>query len=207
MTLGLARIVMTLAIHCLGDARRAWALAMQGEFETAVEARKPLSFAAGCLVAACRDMPSHEEGRFVLAKHGLALFVLIPIASLELLCAAGAAFPQGSMLYDLPSLSTVQTPYLVECYLAAIPLLLGLWLLLGVLHVRLAWVLLDGDWPQVIAIGSMIGGGAATLMLFSSVLALDDPRTLLQASALAIELTAIMSLARWQGRLSSDQPA
>src|ERR1700712_3452057 len=79
MTAVAARAVMSLATCCLGEDRREWALAMQGEFEVAAEKGEPLAFAAGCLIAAWGEMPKHEEGRLVLANYTLALGLLIPM--------------------------------------------------------------------------------------------------------------------------------
>lgn len=202
MTITLARILMTLASCCLGDARREWALAMQGEFEAAADAGKPLAFAAGCVLAACREMPRHDEGRFVLSRYGLALCLLIPVAGLQLLCAVGYAFPRGSRLYDAPTLSSAQALYVTHAYLGAVPLLLSLWLLLGVLHLGLAWSLLECDWQRIVRIGSLIAAGSATLLVFTAVLGVDDARPALQAGVLAIELLAISLSARRHARLS-----
>lgn len=203
MTPVLARMIMTLATCCLGEARRDWALAMQGEFEAAREAGKPLAFATGCLIAACREMPRHQEGRFALANHGLALGVLLPIAGLQLLCAAGLAFPQGTALHGAPAPGSAQEFWLADAYLAAVPLLLGLWSLLCVLHLRLAWLLLERDWQGVIRVGSLIAAGTLTLLLFSGVLLVDDRRTVLQAGIVTIELMAIAASAQWHARLPS----
>lgn len=198
---------MILAECCLGGARREWALAMQGEFEAAVEAGKPLAFATGCLMASLREMPRQEEGRFVLVNHMLALGVLIPAAGLQLMCAAGSAFPQGSALHGAPAPGSAQAFYLADAYLAAVPMLLGLWLLLCALHLRLAWVLLEGDWSGVIRVGSLIAAATITLLVFTGVLLLDDARTVVQAAMLATELGAIAALARWHDRLFSGRAA
>lgn len=203
MRAALAKSMMTMATRCLGDGRREWALAMQGEFEIAIEEEKPLSFAAGCLMAAWREMLRHEEGRFALANHGLALGLLIPIAGLQLLCAAGSAFPAESTLYAVPVSSSAQEPYLAAAYLAAVPPLFGLWLLLCALHIRLAWVLLEGDWQRVVRVGCLIASGTVTLMVFTGVLFVDDSRTVLQACVLTIEFAALAASARWHARLSS----
>lgn len=204
-------MLMTLAECCLGRARREWAIAMQGEFEAAIEAGTPLAFATGCLMASLREMPRHEEGRFALANHMLALGVLIPAAGLQLMCAAGSAFPQGSALHGAPAPGSAQAFYLADAYLAAVPFLMGLWLLLCAMHLRLAWALLERDWPGVIRVGSLIAAGTLTLLVFTGVLLLDDARTVLQVAMLAVELSAIAALARWHDRLFAgvavEQPA
>jgi hypothetical protein len=203
MTRALARAMMALAISCLGESRRDWALAMQAELEAAMEDGRPLAFAAGCLVAAWRELPRHEEGRFVLANHLLALGVIVPMAALQFACAAGLPFlfVATDALYGVPTLDTTQQLYLAYAFPAAEPALLGLWLLLSLLHLRLAWELLEGDWPRVIRIGCLCAAATATLVIFNGVMLIVSPRTLMQAAALPIELLAIVILARWHARL------
>lgn len=205
MTAFLARPLMTLAECCLGTGRREWALAMRSEFDMAVAAGKPLAFASGCLLAAVREMPRHEEGRFVLTNHLLTLGLLIPIAGLQLLCAVGAAFPKGGALYAVAQAGSTQAAYQADAYRAAVPLLLGLWLIMCVGHLRLAWAMLESDWQRVIRIGSLISAGAVTLLIFTGVLLVGDARELLQVGILPIELAAIAALARWQTRLFSGE--
>ena len=72
MTAALSRAVMSLAICCLGESRREWALAMQAEFEAATAEGEAFAFATGCLIAAWCEMPKHAEGRLVLANYALA---------------------------------------------------------------------------------------------------------------------------------------
>ena len=83
MITGLATAVMSLARRCLGENRREWALAMQGEFDAAIADDRPLAFAVGCLIAAWREMPAQGQGRFVLANYALALGLLVPTAGLQ----------------------------------------------------------------------------------------------------------------------------
>jgi hypothetical protein len=204
VTAALAKAVMSLAISCLGESRREWALAMQGEFGAAIDAGKPLAFATGCLMAAWREMPKHEEGRFVLVNYSLALGLIIPMAALQFACAAGLSslFSAKDGLYGVPALGTTQEPYLSWAYLAAQPTLLGLWLLLCILHLRLAWVLLEGDWSRVIRTGSLSAAVTATLVIFNGVMLVVDDRAILQAAVLPIELMAIVASARWHARLT-----
>lgn len=204
MTPALARMIMTLATCCLGEARREWALAMQAEFETARDAGKPLAFATGCLTAALREMPLHTEGRLALANYGLASCVLVPIACLQLLCATGLAFPQDAMFHSVSQPDSAKGIWLARAYLSAVPLLLSLWLLLCVLHLRLAWALLERDWQHVARVGSLIAAGTLTLLLFSGVLLLDDGRTVIQAGIVAFELVAICASAEWHARLALE---
>jgi len=91
MKLAFARAMMALAAHGLGEARRPWGVAMLAEFDAAADAGQPLRFAAGCLIAAIRELPRQEEGRFALASYALALGVMLPMASVQL----GAALQGG----------------------------------------------------------------------------------------------------------------
>lgn len=193
---------MVLAACSLGESRREWALAMQGEFEGAIQDQRPLAFAAGCLIAAWREMPAHEHGRFVLANYALALGLLIPTAGLQLACVAGIPYlPLGQGLYGMLTPGSAQQLYLSDAYRAAKPVLLTLWLLLGGGHLRLAWVLLEHDWSRVVNMGALTVAASATLVVFTVVLFLDASAAGLQALMLAIELSAVYASARWHARL------
>jgi len=194
MTQAAAKAVMTLATSCLGENRREWAFAMEGEFEAAIEDGKPLAFATGCLIAAWREMPKQAEGRLVLANYALALGLLIPMAVLQFMQAVGVTLTIGDN----------QNPYLAWSQLTAAPILLILWLLLGIGHLRLAWVLVERDWSGVMRVGALIGAAMVTLFLFMGVLFLDIDALLSQVAALAFELTAILATARGQARLLSS---
>jgi hypothetical protein len=196
---------MTLAGCCLGGSRREWAQAMHAEFDAVSEAGEPLVFAIGCLLAALREMPRHEEGRFVLANHVLALTLLVPMAALQFMNAAGFMFSRGTTLHGAPTPGSLQAMFMSYSYLAAVPVFLGLWLLLCVSHLRLAWALLERDWRRVVRVSCLIAAATITFLVFISVLFVDDTRVFMQAGMLTIELLAINALARWHGRLFSGQ--
>ena len=203
MTLGLARALMALATCCLGESRREWARAMQGEFQSAVDDGRPLAFAVGCLIAAWREMPSQAEGRFALANHALALGLLVPMAVLQFQCVIG--LPYLSLgergLYAMLAPGSPEEAILGHAYHSAIPALLTLWLLLGAGHLRLAWLLLERDWTGVAKVAALTVAASATLVIFTVVLFLDDTAAGAQAVLLAIELAAIYALACWQARI------
>ena len=203
MTTAIARAVMSLAVCCLGESRRDWAHAMEGEFQAAVDDGRPLAFATGCLIAAWREMPRQEQGRFTLANYAFALGLLIPMAVLQFKCVAGLPYLSlgTGWFYAMLPPDRVQDPYLAEAYRSAIPPLLALWLLLAVGHLRLAWALMARDWGRVIRIGSLTAAASLTLVIFTVVLLLDDPGVGAQAVLLASELAAIYVLARWHSRL------
>lgn len=206
MTAVVSRAVMSLALRCMGESRREWALAMRAEFDEAIADGRPLAFAAGCLIAAWREMPGDAEGRDVLANYALALGLLIPMAVLQF----GLALGFSSVLIGgeashgalLPGVS--HNPMLAWSQVSAAPSLLGLWLLLGLGHLHLAWVLVERDWARVIKVGAFIGATLATLTLVMAALALDLTFVTLQAVAIAIEVRALVAAARRQSRLYQD---
>lgn len=203
MTAALARTLLSLATCCLGESRRNWALAMQGELEAAIEGGKPLAFAIGCVIAAWREMPRFPEGRFVLANNALALGILLPMAGLQLASGAGlsSAFSGLDGFYGGPVLGSVQDLYFRKAYMGAIPSLLGLSLLLWVLQLRFSWLLLEGDWLRLARVGSLIAGATVTLVIFTGVLFLDGRGAVLQASTLVIDFVVAFASARWHGRI------
>ncbi|HEX8414784.1 MAG TPA: hypothetical protein VF637_12990 [Sphingomicrobium sp.] len=204
-----ARALMSLATCCLGEDRRDWALAMQGEFEAAVHKRESLAFAAGCLFAAWREMPKQEEGRFVLANYTLALGVLIPMAVLQLACAIGSpnVFTGQSGSYQMLSDGGGKGPFLMDAQLSAAPALLVIWLLLGIGHLRLAWVLVERNWAGVTKVAATIAATAVALFIFSEVLFFDVASLLPQAAMLGIELALVFVVARWEASIFPDGPA
>ena len=206
MKLALSKAVMSLAMGCLGESRREWAFAMEGEFQAAVEEGRPLAFAAGCLMAAWREMPRHPEGRLALASHALALGLLIPMAALQFACAIGLpSAPQGSgLIYGMLAAGGTQGPYLVSAQQGAVPALLLLRLLLGAGQLRLAWLLLERDWSRAFNIGALIAAVTVTLFLFMEVLLLNGLVLILQVPVLAIELSAVLAAARSHAQLSPD---
>lgn len=138
-----ATALMILAARCLGKTRHQWALAMQIEFEAAAAEGKQLPFAIGCLFAACRELPAHQEGRLSLANHALALGFLLPMAAVQFLYAGG--LPYSAEVHGMLDPAGSQNPYLAGAQLAAVPSLLFLWLMLGAAHLRLAWAVLERD--------------------------------------------------------------
>jgi hypothetical protein len=198
----LARALLSLASCCLGESRRGWALAMQAELDAATAAGRPLAFAAGCLIAAWREMPRHSEGRLALANNALALGLLVPMAGLQFASAAGFPLPfwRGGGFYQGPVPGSVQDLYLYDAFAGAVPTLLGLSLFLCLLQLRFAWLLLERDWRGVVRIGALIAASVAALAIFTGVLFLDGQAAALQASALAVDLLAALALAQWQGR-------
>lgn len=204
MTATLSRALLSLAMCSLGESRREWALAMQAEFDEAIADGKPFAFATGCLVAAWREMPKHMEGRLVLANYALALGLLIPMAVFQFALVFGfsSVFAGGEVIGGVPLASTTPIPGLSLLERGGAPCLLALWLVLGIGHLCLAWVLVDRDWVRVVRVSAFIGATLATLFILAMGASLEDiSLVILQAPAMAIELTALVAVARRHARL------
>lgn len=208
MTAKLAWAVMAVAEACLGDLRRDWARAMRAELAVAIDDGKPVTFAAGCLIAALWEMPRSAEGRFVLTSHAVALG-LLPIATLLLLgTAAGFPFlPSGfagisSWLVGSGEQLRLLTSW--NCGFAP-PLMLLIWGLVAG-HLLMPWFILERDWSRVATLARVNSAVTATLFLVTITLFLDVAFTLLPAIGLAIELSAIWLLYRWQAHLVAGAP-
>ena len=208
MTAKLARAVMRLAEACLGDRRRDWALAMRIELDVAIDDGKPLTFAVGCLTGAVRDMPKHEEGRFTLTSHAVALGLFPIVALLMLGTAAGFPFlPSGhagisGWLAGTGEPTSLLTPWNRNFAPALAVLIWGL--VAG--HLLMPWFILERDWTRVATLARVNSAATVTLFLFTTVLFLDLAFMLLPVVGLAIELLAIWHLYRWQTDLFVGAP-
>ena len=176
-------------------------MAMEAEFEVAVEDRRPFLFALGCLFAAWREIGKHSEGRLIVATYALALGVLIPMAALQFQQAVGFLSSAEGPPFGDPSASDGPNLYLIWSQNSAIPVLLITWLLLGMAHLCLAWMLVEGDWPRIVKCGTLIAAAMITLSLFMGVLMLDLSSLRAQVAELAIEFVAVVSMSRWHIRV------
>lgn len=201
----LARMMVRVAAALLGERNRDWAVAMEAELDTAIADGAPLQFASGCLVAAVRGLLTAEEGRFLLTSYAVVLGVLLPMAALQIGCALfglpylypGQHGLAGAMIDGGP-----QEGLLRGVYQSAIPTLALLQLLIGLGHVRIAWVVLERDWAAALRSGSLSLSASATLVAFMSVLFIDGRQALLQGAVLAIELATIAIVARWHAQFA-----
>lgn len=201
MTLAVSRALLSVASRSLGSDRRTWAMAMEAEFEAAVEDRRPFLFALGCLFSAWRELGKHSEGRLILANYALALGLLIPMAALQFQQAVGFLSPAGGPPFGITSAADGPNLYLIWSQNSAIPILLITWLLLGMAHLCLAWMLVEGDWPRIVKCGTLIGAAMVTMSLFMGVLMLDLSSLSAQVAELAIEFVAVVSISRWHIRV------
>jgi len=204
VTAAVSRALLALASRSLGSDRRTWAMAMEAEFEAAVEDRRPFLFALGCLFAAWREIGKHSEGRLIVATYALALGVLIPMAAMQFQQAVGFLSSAEGPPFGNPSASDGPNLYLIWSQNSAIPVLLITWLLLGMAHLFLAWMLVEGDWPRIVKCGTLIGAAMITLSLFMGVLMLDLSSLRAQVAELAIEFVAVVSISRWHTRVLAD---
>jgi hypothetical protein len=204
MTAAVSRALLSLASRSLGSDRRAWGMAMEAEFEAAVDDGKPLMFAIGCLVAAWREIGKHSEGRLIVANYALALGLLVPMAALQFQQAVGFLSSAQGPPFGMAGAGAGPNLYLIWAQNSAIPILLIIWVLLGMAHLYLAWMLVEGDWPRVVKCGTLIGAAMITLSLFMGVLLLDFSPLRAQVAELAIELAAVVLISRWHIRVYSN---
>ena len=175
---------------------------MQAEFETAVEDGRPLAFATGCLIAACREMPVHASGRFALASHALVLGLILPMAAL-LFTSALLGFPY--LQFTDPGLLGILTgagePRLLlnDGDVAVAPSLTLLVLLIALGHLLVAWHLLERDWDRAADFARLGAAATTSLVIFNATLYLD-PRMLLPVLCLATQAVAVRALVRWHDR-------
>lgn len=201
MTLALSRALMSLARRSLGSDRLAWGMAMEVEFEEAVDDGKPLMFAVGCLIAAWREIGKHSEGRLTVANYALAVGLLIPMAAVQFQQAVGFLSSADGPPLGMPAAGAGLNSYLIWSQSSATPILLIMWLLLGVTHLCLAWMLVEGDWIRVVKCGTLIAAAMITLSLFTGILMLDMSPLAVPIAELAIEFAAIGTMFRWHGRV------
>ena len=207
MIIALSRGVMRIAIRCLGDRRREWGLAMQGEFEASVADGQPLSFAIGCLLGAWRTRLAERDGQFALASYGVAIGVILPLAAV-LAVGAIVGFPyldfaQGNVVAIL-SLHGAPATLLDDGNRAAAPSLSLAVFLLASTSVLIAWGILDRDWVRVAAIERFMAATVSTLILFVGLLGLDESRMVLPILLLVAQHIAILVLMQWHRRLDRD---
>jgi hypothetical protein len=180
-------------------------MAMEAEFEAAAEDGGPFVFAIGCLMAACREMVRHEEGRLALANYTLAIGFLIPMAVRQFHQAMNVFWSlQQDTPHALLAAEIGRNPYLTWSQNSALPVLLLMWLLPAMAHLGLAWVVVEKDWPRVVKFGALIGAAMMTLWLFMAILILDLSPLGGQAARLAVEFAGVLTIAQWHARVAAN---
>ena len=204
MTMTVSRAIMALAAACMGDDRQDWSLAMQAEYEVAAAHGRALSFASGCLIAACRAMATGPHGRFVLTSYAVALGIMLPMAALQIGCAVLGLpylYPGRHGLSGAMLVGGAHEALLHNTYLRAIPSLALIQLLTGIGHLRLAWLLVERDWAAAFRWAMLTLAATVALVVFMTVLFLDSRQALMQVGVAGIELAILMIVARRDGEL------
>jgi hypothetical protein len=201
MRVTVSRALVALAARSLGPSRRVWAEAMEAELYTAIEDHRPLVFATGCLLAAWRELPALPEGRLTLARHALAIGLIVPVAGLSIWAALLGypylAFGHVGMSGFIAGRSD-QIPVFTVGQWAMAPSLTLLLLLQSAAQLFLAWFLLDQDWARVAAAGQLIAATLMTELIVTSLLTIVDTSILVPVAVFATESLALLALARWQ---------
>lgn len=207
MTARLSRLVLAVAVRSLPTHRRGWGMAMEAEFAATVADRRVLGFALGCLGMAWRMLPTHAEGRGMLARHALAIGLLLPVAAVLLTGVLGgvSGFHAAEIVTHGPAMPAGTGVPVTAANRAGVPGLMILLLVLASGHVRLAWLVLERDWARAVATATFDAAAALTLVACAGVLFLGDPRVLAQAGVALVELLAVHAFARLKER--ADWPA
>lgn len=202
MTAAFARLMLAVAVRSLPAHRRGWGMAMEAEFAAALADRRPLGFALGCLSMSWRMLPAHAEGRGALARHALAIGLLLPVAAMLLTAVLGgvSGFHAAEIVAHPPVTQAPAGVPVTAANRAAIPGLMILLCALAAGHLRLAWQVLERDWARAVATATFDAAAALTLVACAGVLFLGDPRVLAQAGVALVELAAIQGLARRHAR-------
>ena len=200
----LAWTIVALAARTLGTRHADWAQAMKAELDVAIDDGRPMSFAAGCLLASWRQMLRFSEGRLTLASHLLAIGIIVPLAALWLWL--------GLLGYPYLAIGNVGVWGFIEGRSEQIPLLLvGEWslapaltmviLLQSVGQLLLAWFLLERDWPRVSSVARFNAAPLTTLLLVTSMIAVVGYGVLFGITALITETLAVLALAWWHDHM------
>lgn len=200
MRAAISRAILTLATLGMRSRDQGWGIAMRSELEEAIAEGAGLRFAFGCLVASLGRMPTHDEGRFSLAIHALALGLIVPMGAFQLVGLL-QGFPVMLSVSDLAVPNSLQGYLMTSAYQGLTPLIAAVSLLLGGAHLRLAWTLLDRDWARVQAAGAMSLAAAVTIIIMISLLDCNVGQALRQGAILLLELAIVATLARWHAEL------
>jgi len=197
MTAPLSRCVMAVAIVCLGVRRREWGLAMQGGFEASIADGEPLSFALGCLLAACRARLAAPDRRLALASYALAVGLILPLAAV-LAVDAIVGFPyldfaQDNVVGILAVGGASSTPLDNGNRAAASSLSMVVFLLAGT-SVLIAWATLDRNWVRVSATERFAGAATLTLIMVVGLLGFDETRMILSILGFVAQHVVVLML-------------
>ena len=207
MSVTLSKIVMVIALSCLNSNRRDWARSMLEGFKSANEYGRPLFFSLNCLLSALREMPNHTEGRLNLARYGVTMGLILPLALL-LFTGALAGYP----FTNLPDMLSSQTfagghgtsNAVNDGNRFVVPVLTFVVLSLSARHLLVAWFVVESDWQRVAAAQRFGAALIVTLALFTGIIVLEETSVVLPVAAFAIELFATTALVRWHNGAGGD---
>lgn len=208
MKSSLSRAILALAMAWMGDDRRDWAAAMTAEFEVAADDGRAMSFAAGCLFAAARQLVASAPGRFVMTSYVVALGIMLPMAALQIACAVfgltylypGHHGLSGAMIEGM------STVWMRGFYQSAGPMLAMLQLVIGIAHLRLAWLLLEREWAAATRWSVWTLAVSTTLILFMGALFIDVRQAAIMGGVVVLEFAILLTLSSRHADLGRSVP-
>jgi hypothetical protein len=144
MTAILPRLFMAFAVACFGPHRQGWASAMLAEFELAEDEGRAFSFSLGCIWAAWREIPFYHEGRMRVMRYGMALALILPMASL-LLVGAIQGYPYTELAFSTSLQAGVASTLFNDGNRTSAPILTLLISGLAACNILAAWFLVERD--------------------------------------------------------------
>ncbi len=206
MTMRLSGAIMAIATACMGDDRREWAAAMTAEYHVAAAEGQALSFAAGCMMAAGRGLVTSAHGRFLLTNYALALGIMLPMAALQIGCAVfglpylypGHHGLSGALIEGMSS------GWMHGFYQSAGSVLALLQLVIGIAHLRLAWVLLDRNWENALRWAARTMAISSTLTLFMCALFIDVGQAAIMGGITGLEFAILLIVSGWHADLRAS---
>lgn len=199
MTRPLARLLMGMAVAAMAVDRRDWSDAMTAEYDAAAADGRALPFAAGCLVAAWRNLFTSPAGRYVVTGYTVVLGIMLPMAALQIGCALFGLpylYPDQRGLAGALLVGGGHEALLRSLYLAALPALALIQMVAGVGHLRLAWCVVEQDWADALRWSLWTMAGVTALVIVMGVLFLDGRQAIAQAVVVASELAMLHVIAR-----------
>ncbi|WP_267436015.1 hypothetical protein [Sphingomonas sp. GM_Shp_1] len=196
----LARRIVALAVRCLPPQERFWGRAMQAELEEVAAHGPALPFALGCLMTAWRRLPLHRNGRALLASHVLTIGLILPFAAFHVQCALRGAYfllSGRDPYYAALTMGSAAQQARAVLYRDMTPAVTVLLLLLGLVHMFLAWTVVQRRWRRAAMLWLMAGVIAAATVIVIAPIA-TPMGIVVQCLALGIEMLAIPVLARWR---------
>ncbi len=180
---------------------------MQGGFEASIADGEPLSFALGCLLAACRARLADPDRRLALASHALAVGLILPLAAV-LAVDAIVGFPYLDFAQDnvvgILAVGGASSTLLDNGNRAAASSLSIVVFLLAGTSVLIAWAILDRNWVRVSAIERFAGAATLTLIMVVGLLGFDETRMILSILGFVAQHVVVLMLMQRHWRLDCE---